>query len=139
MPRSLRPILLLFMLLALTAACEELLTGLDDGDARTRLTGTWRVQETSEIYSSTSYLIEIDKHLTDSTRIYIDNIYNVDGTAEAIVNGRSLSIPEQLMDGGFRISGTGSVSGDYDQISWQYTVDDGSGQLDHVSATYRPF
>jgi hypothetical protein len=66
----------------------------------------------------------------------VDNFYNVDATAQVIVNGRNLSIPDQVMQGGYRVYGSGTVAANNRSISWEYTVDDGSGQLDNATAVY---
>lgn len=123
----------------LVFSCDELLDDPVDGDVRSRLEGIWSVEEDSQLFMKTNYLAEISKHPWDSNRIYIDNIYNVDSYAEAIVSGRTLTIPDQVMEGGFRIYGTGTVSKDYNQINWEYTVDDGSSQLDQATAVYTPY
>lgn len=129
----------LCLISATVISCDDSLNNPVDGDVRSKIEGTWHVEENSQVFSKTSYLAEISKHQYDSTRIYIDNIYNVDSYAEAIVNGRTLTIPDQTMQGGFRIYGTGTISKDYNQITWQYTVDDGSSQLDNVTAVYTPY
>ena len=127
------------MLAALLISCDELLDNPVDGDIRSKIEGVWHVEEDSQLFLTTNYLVEISKHPWDSNKVYLDNIYNVNSSAEAIVNGRNLTIPYQTMEGGFRIYGTGTVSKAYDEISWEYTVDDGSSQLDNVTAVYTPY
>jgi hypothetical protein len=139
MRQKIKSIISLSLMALLMISCDELLDDPVDADVRSRLEGIWSVEEDSQLFSKTNYLAEISKHPWDSNRIYIDNIYNVDSYAEAIVSGRTLTIPDQVMDGGFRIQGTGTVSKDYDLINWEYTVDDGSSQLDNAIAVYTPF
>jgi hypothetical protein len=139
MGKTVKCILGLSLITLLIISCDDLLDDPVETDVRSRLEGVWSVEEDSQLFSKTNYLAEISKHPWDSNRIYIDNIYNVDSYAEAIVSGRILTIPEQVMEGGFRIYGTGTISKDFDLINWEYTVDDGSSQLDNATAVYTPF
>jgi hypothetical protein len=122
--------------LLLATACDELVHDPGGGDVIDALEDNWRVEEESQIFSKSSYIVEIERHPTDSTRIYVDNFYNVDATVQAVVTNRNISIPDQVMEGGYRVYGSGTVSVNNQSISWQYTVDDGSGQLDNVTAVY---
>ena len=122
-------------LLVLTA-CEELFPDPAEGDVISALEDNWRVEEESQVFGKTNYIVEIERQPNDSSWIYVDNFYNVDATAEVSVDNRSLSIPDQVMDGGYRVDGTGTVSRDNESISWQYTIDDGSGEIDNVTAVY---
>jgi len=122
--------------LLLITACDELIPDPGGGDVISALEDNWRVEEESQVFAKSNYIVEIERHASDSSRIYVDNFYNVDAAAEVVVNNRSLNIPDQLMDGGYRVYGTGTVSRDNESISWQYTIDDGSGQLDNVTAVY---
>ncbi len=132
-----RRILILFIAsLLLTTACEELFPDPDGGDIISALEDNWRVEEESQVFGKTNYIVEIERQPSDSSRIYVDNFYNVDATAGVFVNNRSLSIPDQVLDGGYRVYGTGTVSRDTESISWQYSIDDGSGEPDNVTAIY---
>ena len=122
--------------LLLATACEELIPDPGGGDVISALEDNWRVEEESQIFSKSTYIVEIERHPTDSTSVYVDNFYNVDATVQVTVSNRKLSIPDQLMEGGYRVYGSGTVSVNHQSISWQYTVDDGSGQADNVTAVY---
>ena len=134
--KSRRIFVLLATLALFAAGCEQLLPDPDDGDIIGILEDSWRVEEESQVFGNTRYIVEIERHPLDSSRIYVDNFYNVDAAAEVTVSGRNLSITDQVMDGGYRVYGSGTLSGDNESISWQYTVDDGSGQLDNITAVY---
>ena len=128
-------------LLALTGitACEDLLTE-QPGDPRDRLVDTWKVEETvGGVMKSVlePYWVEIRKHPYDSTRVLIDNFYNVDDRAEAILSGNTLTLPQQTREGGFSVRGTGQLQGTKpNEIIWTYRVDDGSGTEENYTAVY---
>ncbi len=133
--RALLPVLVAGMILS---SCEDLLTNVD-GDPRDKLVDTWKVDETPASYKSTMevYWVEISKHPYDSNRVVIYNFYNVDADAEATLSGSTLSLPLQTLEGGYRVSGSGQIQGTKaNEIIWTYTVDDGSGQEDRVTAVY---
>ena len=131
-----RLLLLCTTSLLLLTACDELIPDPGGGDVISALEDNWRVEEESQVFATSNYIVEIERHPSDSSRVYVDNFYNVDATAGVVVSNRSLNIPDQVMDGGYRVYGTGTVSRDNESISWQYTIDDGSGELDNVTAVY---
>jgi hypothetical protein len=123
----------------LLSSCEDLLTDPDGGNMRERLVDTWKVDETESPRKSSKdiYWVEISKHPYDSNRVIIYNFYNVDADAEAVVNGYTLSLPAQTLEGGYEVSGSGQIQGSRaNEIIWTYTVDDGSGVAASVSAVY---
>ncbi len=120
-------------------SCEDLLNGLDSGDPRDKLVDTWKVQEFLVPLKSAlePYWVEIEKHPDDSTRVIIYNFYNVDADAEAVLSGNNLSLPLQLLEGGYEVSGSGQIRGsNANEILWSYTVDDGSGESIRYSSLY---
>ena len=129
------------LLLALTVSCEELLNNLgDDKDVREKIEGQWSCDETSEIFKSTAekFSVYISPHPDDSTKVLIDNFYELgwDVSAVATVSNRNLYITSQTVGDGYTIIGSGTVSSDYNEINWNYSVEDGSGEVDNVTATY---
>jgi len=134
---------ILFLLLILTviglSSCEDLLSDLDGGDPRDKLIDTWKVEETigSKKSASEVYWVEIFKHPSDSSKVVIFNFYNVDADAEAVLNGNTLSLPLQDLDGGFTLSGNGEIQGSKaNEIIWTYVVDDGSGVYENITEVY---
>ena len=69
------------MLAALLISCDELLDNPVDGDIRSKIEGVWHVEEDSQLFLTTNYLVEISKHPWDSNKVYLDNIYNVNSSA----------------------------------------------------------
>ncbi len=131
--------LLLFLLAGIgLTSCEDLLD-VDSGDPRDKLVDTWKVTETSGNYKSALevYYVEISKHQYDSARVVIFNFYNVDAAAEAVLQGNTLSLPHQILEGGYTVSGSGQIQGSKaNEIIWTYTVYDGSGEENNVSDFY---
>lgn len=98
---------------------------------------TWYCVETSEIYNQTNYYVDLSKHPSEDGKIIIDNFYNLGYGMEVIANltGLSITIPAQTVDGN-AISGSGTIASSYKTLSFTYTVDDGGGTIDHVTAVY---
>jgi len=137
----LKPILpLSILLMAVTLSCEELLNDTDTGDIRDKIEGQWQCDETSEYYKSTAevFSVYISPHPDDPTKVLIDNFYGLgfDVSAVATVSNRNLYVNAQTIGDGFEIIGSGTISSNYNQIEWNYSVDDGSGKVDNVTATY---
>ena len=133
------PVLAGILVLAVSS-CEDLLPGQGD-DPRDLLVGAWRVTENPAPGKSGDevYWVDITRHPLDTTRIVISNFYNIgaNSLAEAELSGMKLTLPSQLLPGGFMISGSGDIAGDWKTIDWTYNVDDGSGQPETFSAEYK--
>ena len=133
----------LFILMGFLAiySCELINDVPDDGDPRARIEGQWQCDENSQLYKSTEdiYWVYIDPDPYDSTRVIISNFYNLGDDIDVYVkvNDNSLSISNQTTKDGYKVlSGSGSISSNYKQINWNYRIDDGSGEIDNVTATY---
>ena len=104
-----------------------------------KLEGTWQCDEQSELYKSTAeiYTAYISLDADADNRIIIDNFYQLgDVGVRANIIGLAVYISTQTLEGGFTVSGSGTISSGYSRIEWSYTVDDGSGVDDHVTAVY---
>jgi len=103
-----------------------------------KLEGEWTCDENSEIYKSTLsvYSVAISPDPDDENGIIIDNFYGINAAVYATVSGMTLVIGQQTAEGGYDISGSGIISSNFEEINWTYTVDDGSGVIDHVTAVY---
>ena len=131
-------ILLVFIIMY---SCELIDDNPATGDVRDRIEGQWKCDETSQIYKSTEsiYWVYIDPDLYDTTKVIISNFYNLgfDIYVYVRINSLNLSISQQTTKDGFKIlSGSGNISSNYKEINWNYRVDDGSGEIDNVTATY---
>ena len=134
-----RYLIFIFFLAFSVVACEEDLPE-DDGDIRTKLEGTWDVYENNTMNLNEFYTISIDKSISDSTAIRINNFYNVHTTINAVVNELNfdvltLTIPEQNASS-FTIQGGGSISSNRQSIQLSYTVNYNNGFTDEVTAIY---
>ena len=134
-------ILLVYVLSAsIFSSCEDLLGDLNPGFSREMLVDTWKVEETHSKYKSEEevYWVEISLHPTDTNKVIIYNFYNIEADAEAIFSsGINLELRQQTLKGGFTVRGAGQIQGNKgNQIIWNYSVDDGSGEPDNINATY---
>jgi len=113
------------------SGCETL------GDGPDTLEGTWQCKENSQIYGYQAYDVTISIVKTDSNKIEINNFYNLGYGRKVVgeVDFWDIQIPSQTVEG-FSFNGDGVISGNKRKIDWSYTVDDGSGILDHVTATF---
>lgn len=121
------------------SSCELDDFNLDSNDDRDKIVDTWKCEENSSLFGQqTPYLSDISKSSSDSVTIYINNFYQLGFNEEifATLTNRSIDIPNQTVDGHV-IIGFGTVASNYNSIQFTYTVDDGSGMLDNVNATYR--
>ncbi len=131
-------ILLLFLSFLTIQSCETVdqLTG--SAATISKIEGDWTCDEQSEIYKATAetYTVTISADPDKASGVIIDNFYGLNSAAEATVTGMSVIISNQTMEGGFDVSGSGTISSDFETINLTYQVDDGSGSVDHVTAVY---
>ncbi len=123
----------------LTAFSCELLDNPGTQSVAEKLEGRWMVQDNSPNFKSTeeTYYVYIDIYEIDSNMVGIDNFFGLDaGNVYATVSGMTLTLPEQEMQGGYTVKGTGIISSNYKTITWQYYVDEGSGTWFPGDAVY---
>ena len=86
---------------------------------------------------SNAYQVYISGYPGDSSKVLISNFYQLGNSVEATaeLNGRTLI--SQTLSGGFIINlGTRIIPISFDKISWSNAIDDGSGDIDNVTAVY---
>ncbi|MBN1180664.1 MAG: hypothetical protein JXB49_00150 [Bacteroidales bacterium] len=115
----------------------------DFGDPRESIEGSWICSENSQSFGTSSYTVYIDPDPDDSTAVRIENFYNLtdlNAYIYAKMNGNILTLKSQAVSarGSNWIikSGTGIISNNKKEIEWEYQIDDGSGEIDYVEATY---
>jgi hypothetical protein len=101
----------------------------DLGDIRENITGTWRCQEESALFEVQYYDVQISKDTDDEQGIIVYNFFDSKMNVRVEINGNSLTIPLQEIDG-WEISGTGEISDNFEKISWEFTADNGNGPED---------
>ena len=130
----------LFLIIFTITSCEP-----DEyfGDPREAIEGQWLCNEDSESWGSSSYTVYIDPDPDDSIAVRIENFYNLtdlNAYIYAAMNGNVLTLKSQAVSarGSNWIikSGSGIISNNKKEIEWQYQIDDGSGEVDYVTATY---
>jgi hypothetical protein len=124
--------------LLFTYSCETIDTLTGGAATVAKLEGEWTCDEQSEIFKATAevYTVTLSKDADNASGVIIDNFYGLNASAKANVSGMSLIISNQNVEGGFSVSGSGTISSDFEKINLTYTVDDGSGTVDHVTAVY---
>lgn len=129
----------LFFFLVLLISCqpdEEQ----DTLDPRDKLSGNWVCSETGQ-YKSTNDVYEVTISNDNSTPDYviIANFYNlgISYIVKAKVSDYNLFIENQEIKDGFYVkSASGIIADQYNEIKMSYSIDDGSGQIDNVKASY---
>jgi hypothetical protein len=122
----------------ITLSCETVDTLTGGAATVAKLEGDWTCDEQSEIFKATAevYTVTLSADADNNSGVIIDNFYGLNASAKANVSGMSLIIPNQNVEGGFSVSGSGTISSNFEKINLSYTVDDGSGTVDHVTAVY---
>jgi hypothetical protein len=123
----------LFIIVAslfLLNSCEK------DDKIYSSIVGTWQCVEISSVHTPNPYFVDIVRETSDSTRLVIDNFYNMGYGKEiyATLDGYDISLQSNLF--GFSIVGEAKVATNFKTIEWEYEVDDGSGMIDYVTAVY---
>jgi hypothetical protein len=131
-------LLWIVFLVFLASGCEDFPILLTGDDPRDKVSGLWLCDESGDYLKSVeeTYYVEIDPHPDDSSKVIISNFFNVNDDAEATLSGSRLTLANQILEGGFTVSGSGVISKNYTQIDWEYFVDDGSGKDYKVTAVY---
>ena len=117
-------------------SCELEDFDVDSDDPRDDIVDVWSCEEENNS-GTLNYTSEISKHPSDDSKIIINYIYGLgrDASAVATYNNRTITIAQQTVDG-IKIQGTGNVTSDYSEIRFNYTADDGSGDVDNVFVLY---
>ena len=99
--------------------------------------GIWLCDETQNSQPPTTFQVEILKHPSDNSKVLIDNFnqLGVGIQAEAIINNTEISLDPSILVDGNTVSGNGFIC-KLNIIEFQYTIDDGGGQPEIITATY---
>lgn len=137
--------LYIFIFLSLIIlSCEK--DDQSDIEVAEALEGEWSVDETSQYYKNqmSTYQVEITPVSENDDQVLISNFYQLgyENSVMGDIEGKKIKlVPNQeIIVSGISsytiLSGTGNISDDYQNIDWNYEVDDGSGQIDYVEAIY---
>ncbi len=130
------------LLVSMSMSCENLLNDLTDEQIALELEGQWSVDESSIIYKAAlqSQTVFISVSESNPTQILIENFYGLGNSSVAVGNvvGYQVQLPDnQSLTGGFTIvQGAGTIDKNLKKIEWNFSIDDGSGEVDQVEATY---
>lgn len=127
-------------ILLILSGCEDILNENDAYSTVQRLEGVWQCDEDENLTKSTlrMYQVYITPSSVDSSEVFISHFHELGDNVEAVgtVSGSTITLPKQTLMGGYLISGSGSISSDVKKITWNYSIDDGSGQEEQVNAIY---
>ncbi|MDZ7848903.1 MAG: hypothetical protein U5L96_20460 [Owenweeksia sp.] len=134
MKKNLKIFFLVAAMATLNLACEV------DPDVpenlRDEYLGQWDVNETTGWDAPQFYPVNIKAGTADDV-IIIEQLYNVSGTqVRAMVSGFNLNIPLQTSQG-IEFKGDGQANSDFDQLSINFTANDGTGP-DDIEAVLTP-
>lgn len=121
-----------------TYSCDTIDTLTGSAATVAKLEGEWTCDEQSEVLKATSevYTVTLSADADNESGMIIDNFYGLNASAKANVSGMSFIIPNQNVEGGFSVSGSGTISSNFEKITLSYNVNDGSDVLDHCTAVY---
>lgn len=128
---------ILFVLTILVvASCEELTDSLSPRD---NIIDTWKCQETDASNTVDNFLVEIVEDNSSLTGVKIFNFSHLgeNFAVKASVSGTSITISSQTVSG-FDISGSGTITSDYEKITLKYSVDDGGGKENYNAVLTKP-
>jgi hypothetical protein len=128
---------ILFALLVLTTV--YLISCQKDEDPEintTSIEGSWKCVENSATYGTQNYYVDISTDAANSNKKIIDNFFGLGlgAIVMATQSGQTLTISNAVQLG-HTFNGNGTISSNYNSISWTYTVDEGNGP-ENVTATY---
>ena len=139
-----KKLLLLFTSAILLCSCDDEFFSISDIAAL--IEGEWIVDEQSQFLKNlekSNYRVNITVNTNNDSEFQINNFYQIGEHTSAegkITNSTLVLNPNQEISDGFGsftiISGSGSLSDNNKQISWTYKIDDGSGTIDNVTATF---
>ena len=84
------------------------------------LKGNGHVDEQSEIFKATAqnYTVTISADADNESGVIIDNFYGVRMQVQKpTVSGMTINIPVQDVEGGFSVSGSGTISSNFEKIN----------------------
>jgi len=121
----------LFIIIILLNACT---IESDPNNDREVFLGNWTCNEYQGDFAPQTYNLEIYA-IGSGDRIGLAGLYNQGPSFVVVaeVSGSSLFISTQTVDG-ITIAGSGTIASNFDQISLNFSADDGSGN-DQVKAT----
>lgn len=109
----------------LVVGCAED-TSPDDYSIREEYLGEWSANDREGWNAPAFYDIMITAG-DDADQIYITGLYNHPSVVlEAYINDYEVEIPSQISDS-ISFAGSGKANVDFDQITFDYTANDGSG------------
>lgn len=122
--------ILFVIMISMAASCEGDSNKVDDN--RDNIASSWHATLDDGAVPE-EYEVAITKDDIDETKVKLSNFVNngEENVAYAILTGFNLTVPEQTV-GNATVSGDGTVTSDYQSISWNITIDGDSYTMDFV-------
>ena len=101
-------------------------------DKRDNIDDKWAAELNDGGNIPENYVVTITKDATDENLIHLENFVNSDGaSAYATLTGFNLTVPEQTV-GTQTVKADGTISSNYQEITWDVTIDGDSYTLNFV-------
>jgi hypothetical protein len=133
--------LIIFSVVVFLFACnsnEPL--NIENTDARTEISKTWKVTENGGD-GAVSFESIVSKDATDNTKVEITNFHNLATVKATVFADNTISVADQVL-GSSNITlknCKGTISSSYQKIDWTYTIDDPQEQPAYsVTASFTP-
>lgn len=115
------------------ASCAKDDNSTGAGDDRDKFTGAWTFNETSQVFGTSSYTVNISKDNSTSSQVIAKNFYQLGNNTNTIIviDGNNMTIQNQQVSS-HTLSGSGSYSNG--NLSIHFSADDGQ-TVDQVNVT----
>jgi len=125
MKRSFFLMIIVAIALLFTYSCEPDASGENKTDVVNEISVKWNCVENSATFGQQTFDVDIARDAADSSKIYMTNFAQVNGSVYATVNNMNITIPAQtIADRVYK--GSGIISSSFKSISFSYTINDGN-------------
>ena len=129
-------LLLLVFALPVVSCIPEIIPAATEAEIILEISRNWTGDMTEDGSPYGDFEATISADSGNDTQILISNFHNSGGVVTAIVyKDLAIDIPEQKI-GSQTFSGTGDISNDYSNITWDYTVELSDETIVQVTGTY---
>ncbi|MCF6364730.1 MAG: hypothetical protein L3J35_00860 [Bacteroidales bacterium] len=128
-------LLLVIFALPLMSCINEIVPPASEQEIISEISRTWTGDMNEDGFPYQEFTATITADTGNSSQILISNFHNSGKVVSATVSvDLMITIPEQTA-GTQTFKGTGEISNDYSQISWDYTIETAEGTV-QVTGTY---
>ena len=114
---------------------DEIVPAATEAEIILEISRSWTGDMTEDGFPYQEFSATISADSGNESQIFISNFHNSGGVVTGIVyTDLTIDIPEQTI-GSQTFSGTGDISNDYSNITWDYTIETADGTV-QVTGTY---